>query len=316
MKLAIFIPCYNEQEIIGLTLENLPKTIPGISKIYTIIINDGSTDQTAAIAQQYGVDQIIHIEKNTGLANAFRKGIHAGLEMGADIIAHTDADNQYCGEDLSKIVEPILQKKADLVVGERPIESTADFSWIKKKLQRLGSFVVRQLSGTNVVDAPSGFRAYSKETAMQLNIFSDFTYTAESLIQAGVLGLNVLSVKIRTNPVQRPSRLAKNTLSFIWRSASSIIQMYIFYQPRVLFYSLALILGLPGMGLCLRFLFFYFVYNGKGHIQSLILSTILILLSALCFLLGIIMGFLSNNRLMLEEIQYRLRKLTLSTKND
>lgn len=309
MKCAIFIPCYNEENTLEQTLHDLPTKIDGIDHIEFIVINDGSTDQTVALAQSLGVHHIVNIHQRKGLAFAFKKGIQKAIEIGADIIAHTDGDNQYCGYDLPLLIQPILDRKADMVIGERPIDSIEDFTFIKKKLQRFGSFVVRQLSGTNIIDAPSGFRAYSRETALRLNIFSDFTYTTESIIQAGVLGFKIHSVPIRTNTSTRPSRLAKTTINFIWRSAISIIQMYVYYKPKTFFLSLATMTGVPGILISLRFLLLFVIHKGSGHIQSLILSSVLILISFIFILLAIIMGFLTNHRLIMEEIQYRLRKM-------
>jgi len=308
MKLIIQIPCYNEEKTLEQTFKGLPKQIEGIDIIEYLIINDGSSDKTVDVAKSLGVHHIVTFKQNKGLAKAFMAGIDACLRLGADIIVNTDADNQYCGADIEKLVKPILEGKADIVIGERPIDETEHFSWQKKKFQHLGSWVVRLASNTKIPDAPSGFRAYSREAALSLNVINEYTYTLETIIQAGHNKMAMMSVPIRTNPETRKSRLFKSMWAYIKRSASVIIRSFMMYKPLKFFGTLGLIIFSIGTALGVRFLFYYLGGNGSGHIQSLILSAILILLGAQTIIVGLQADIIAANRKILEDIQYRVRK--------
>ena len=273
VKLIIQIPCYNEEQTLLTTLNDLPKSVRGVDEIIVLVINDGSTDSTAKLAIDWGA-QVINIPSNKGLANAFRTGIQGALTLGADIIVNTDADNQYCASDIENLVQPILKAEADIVVGARDILKIKDFSPLKKLLQKFGSFVLRFFSSTKVEDAPSGFRAFSKEAAINLNIFDNYTYTMETLVQAGAKGLRVVSVPISVNPKTRDSKLVKNMFSYICKSMKTTLRMFIVYRPFRFFISLALLLGILGFLLVGRFLYFYLNGDGNGHIQSLIFASV------------------------------------------
>ena len=282
MKLIIQIPCYNEEDALPITLKAIPKEIKGIDKTEILIINDGSSDNTVKIAQESGVHYIVNFPKNVGLARAFDAGLKACVRYGADIIVNLDADNQYCADDIEKLVRPIIEHKADIVIGARPIDSIKHFSPIKKLLQKLGSFVMKKLSGADISDAPSGFRAFSHEAAMKINIFDTYTYTMESIIQAQRKGLSILSVPIRVNADLRPSRLIKNNFTYIFRSAKTMIRFFIIYHPFRFFISLASIFFILGFFLGFRYLYFFLLGDGAGHIQSLILCGLLITDSSSC----------------------------------
>ncbi|MDE7168573.1 MAG: glycosyltransferase family 2 protein [Mucispirillum sp.] len=308
MKLIIQIPCYNEEETLGITYNDLPKHIEGIDEIEYLIINDGSKDNTVKIAKELGFHHIISFKRNKGLAKGFMAGLNACLRLGADIIVNTDADNQYCGADIEKLVKPILENKADIVIGERPISDTDHFSWKKKKFQKLGSWVVRLASNTDIPDAPSGFRAYSREAALQLNVVNDYTYTLETIIQAGHSKIAMMSIPIRTNGETRPSRLFSSMWKYMQRSAKVIIRSFMMYKPLRFFlifgavlFSLAAILGL-------RYLYFLFTEPNAGHVQSLILATILSIMGFQSILTGLVADIIATNRKILEDIQYRVRK--------
>lgn len=308
-KLIIQIPCFNEAETLPLTLADLPRQLDGVRSVELLVIDDGSLDSTVAVAKENDVDHVLQLPKNQGLARAFMAGINEAVRLGADVIVNTDADNQYCGHDIEKLVEPILQGRADLVIGERPIMTTSHFSIAKKLLQKLGSWVVRKASTADVADAPSGFRAMTRQTAMRLNVFSDYTYTLETIIQAGQNNMAVVSVPIRTNPDLRPSRLLKSIPSYIRRSAATILRIFMTYRPLKFF-------GIPGIFccsisaiLCVRFLMFYMAGTGSGHVQSLILAAILMSAGLLSFVVGLIGDLISVNRKLLEKIDWRLRLL-------
>lgn len=312
MKLIIQIPCYNEEKTLPQTFHDLPKYIEGIDVIEYLIINDGSTDRTVEVARELGIHHIVSFKQNKGLAKGFMAGIDACLQLGADIIVNTDADNQYCGEDIEKLVRPILDNKADIVIGERPIDETEHFSWKKKKFQRLGSWVVRLASKTNVPDAPSGFRAYSREAALRLNVINEYTYTLETIIQAGRNKTAITSVPIRTNPELRKSRLFANMWSYIKKSSTVIIRAFMMYKPLRFFWSLGLFSMISGLALGLRFLVFYFNGEGAGHIQSLILVAILMLIGIQLIIAGLQADIIAANRKILEDIQYRVRRIESS----
>ncbi|MCM1568108.1 MAG: glycosyltransferase family 2 protein [Roseburia sp.] len=312
MKLMIQIPCYNEAETLEVTLNDLPKHIEGIDEIEYLIVNDGSTDNTVEVAMNWGVNYAVNFTRNKGLARGFMAGIEACLEHGADIIVNTDADNQYCGDDIETIVRPILEGKADIVIGERPIDATEHFSPLKKKLQHFGSWVVRKASKTDIPDAPSGFRAYSREAALRINIVNEYTYTLETIVQAGRTKMTIMSVPVRTNQELRPSRLFHSMFGYVKRSMVTIIRAYIMYNPLRFFSYLGLIPFLCGVGVGMRYLVFF----GKGHVQSLILASMLILLGFMCWVIGILADVIASNRKILEDIQYHVRKSGLEKKEE
>jgi len=308
VKLFIQIPCLNEEETLPLVIADLPRRIEGIDEIYTLIIDDGSSDNTVKVAKASGVDHVVPLAKNQGLAKAFMAGLDACIKLGADIIVNIDADNQYNAQDIRKLVRPILDGKADYVIGARPITQTKHFSSAKKLLQKLGSWVVRVVSKTDIADAPSGFRAINRETAMKLNVFSEYTYTLETIIQAGPKNIVLGSVPIRVNKDLRPSRLIKSIPLYIARSIITILRIFVTYRPFKFFISTGLILFALGFLLSLRFLYYYFTGEGSGHIQSVILSGVFIGIGFQTFLIAFIADLLSVNRKLLEDIQYRIKK--------
>ncbi|MBQ4061884.1 MAG: glycosyltransferase family 2 protein [Christensenellaceae bacterium] len=316
MKLIIQIPCYNEEETLHLAVNDLPRHIDGIDEIEYLVINDGSKDDTVKRAKELGVHHIVSFKRNKGLAQGFKAGLDACLHLGADIIVNTDADNQYCGEDIEKLVRPILDEKADIVIGERPIDNTEHFSWKKKKFQHLGSWVVRVASGTDIPDAPSGFRAYSREAALRLNVINEYTYTLETIIQAGNNKIAMTSVPIRTNPETRPSRLFKSMWRYMKRSASVIVRSVIMYRPLKVFVTIGSIIFLIGTALGIRYLVYLFRDGGAGHTQSLILTAILLLMGFITIMMGFQADLIASNRKYLEDIQYRVRKMECEKKED
>ena len=309
MKLIIQIPCYNEEETLELAYNDLPRHIDGIDTIEYLIINDGSKDRTAEKAKELGFHHIVSFKQNKGLAKGFMAGIDACLHLGADIIVNTDADNQYCGADIEKIVRPILDKKADIVIGERPIDQTEHFSWKKKKFQHLGSWVVRAASGTDIPDAPSGFRAYSREAALRLNVVNEYTYTLETIIQAGNNKTAMTSVPIRTNPETRPSRLFSSMWRYMKRSSTVITRSFVMYKPLKFFMTIGTILMLAGAALGIRFLILLGMGEGDGHIQSLILTAIFIMMGFQTITIGLLGDTIASNRKILEDVQYCVRKM-------
>ena len=316
MKLIIQIPCYNEEETLELAYNDLPRHIDGIDTLEYLIINDGSKDNTAAKAKELGFHHIVNFKQNKGLAKGFMAGIDACLHLGADIIVNTDADNQYCGADIEKIVRPILDEKADIVIGERPIDETEHFSWKKKKFQHLGSWVVRVASGTDIPDAPSGFRAYSREAALRLNVVNEYTYTLETIIQAGNNKTAMTSVPIRTNAETRPSRLFSSMWRYMKRSSTVIVRSFVMYKPLKFFMTLGIILMLLGAALGIRFLVFLCMGDGDGHIQSLILTAIMLMTGFQTITLGLLGDTIAANRKLLEDIQYRVRKADCEEKDE
>ncbi|MBE6857057.1 MAG: glycosyltransferase family 2 protein [Ruminococcus sp.] len=309
MKLIIQIPCYNEEETLELAYNDLPRHIDGIDTIEYLIINDGSSDNTVAKARELGFHHVVSFKRNKGLAKGFMAGIDACLHLGADIIVNTDADNQYCGADIEKIVRPILEEKADIVIGERPIDNTEHFSWKKKKFQHLGSWVVRVASGTDIPDAPSGFRAYSREAALRLNVVNEYTYTLETIIQAGHNKVAMTSVPIRTNGETRPSRLFSSMWKYMKRSSTVITRSFVMYKPLKFFSTLGAILLLLGLILGIRFLVYFFTGEGDGHIQSLILTAVLMMTGFQTITIGLLGDTIAANRKILEDVQYRVRKM-------
>ncbi len=316
MKLVIQIPCYNEEETLPVTLRALPKKLNGIDEIEVLIINDGSTDKTVEVAKSNGVNNILEMPHNSGLAKAFSAGLNRALEMNADIIVNTDADNQYCADDIEKLIEPILNNNADIVIGTRPVSQIKHFSLLKKFLQKLGSKVMRIISSTDVEDAPSGFRAFSKYAALRLNIFDNYTYTLESIIQAIAKQLIVKSVPIRVNPDLRKSRLVSNMFDYIKRSIYTMIRMFIIYRPFRFFSIIAGLFFVTGFIIGLRFLYYYIFSSGQGHIQSLILAAILCITSVQIMVIAVLSELFSINRKLLEDIQRRLKLQDLKNFSD
>ena len=318
MKLIIQVPCYNEEATLGLTLSELPRHLPGIDEIEWLIINDGSRDRTLDVAKACGVDHIVDLKSNQGLAKGFMAGIEACLSAGADIIVNTDADNQYCAADISKLIAPILEGNAQIVIGARAIQDIKHFSPIKKLLQKLGSFVVRLASQTDIPDAPSGFRAISREAALRLNVFNEYTYTLETIIQAGQKGLVITSVPIRTNSFIRPSRLVKSISAYVQHSILTIVRIFMTYRPLKFFMMLGSIPFSLGFLLCCRWLFLFWGIVGdnpaKPRVPSLILAAILILIGVQLWIFGLIADLMGVNRQLLEDIQLRLRRQEYGSK--
>lgn len=315
MKLIIQIPCYNEAETLEIALDALPKHIDGIDEIEYLIINDGSTDNTVEVARNWGVHYIVNFKQNKGLAKGFMAGLDACLRNGADIIVNTDADNQYCGDDIETIVRPILDGKADIVIGERPIDQTEHFSWLKKKLQHFGSWVVRKASNTDIPDAPSGFRAYSREAAMQMNVVNEYTYTLEQIVQAGRTRIAITSVPIRTNEELRPSRLFSSMFGYIKKSMLTIIRAYLMYKPMRFFTTLGCFPFLIGVGLGIRFIVLLCMGGGQGNVQSLILCSMLILIGVMIWVVGLLADVMAANRKILQEIQQKVREIDYKLEN-
>ena len=306
-KLIIQIPCYNEEESLPTTLAALPREATGVDKVEWLIIDDGSTDHTVEVAREHGVDYSVSHRKNLGLARAFMTGIHACLDRGADIIVNTDADNQYCADDIPKLIEPILTGEAEIVVGARPIAQIKHFSPVKKFLQNLGSWAVRIASKTDIPDATSGFRAFSRGAAKQLNVFNNYTYTLETIIQAGQKEIPIKWVPIRTNEYLRPSRLIKSIPSYIRQSVITILRIFVVYKPFRFFMSIGAGFFAVGTLIGIRFLWHYFSEGGSGRIQSLIFASILIGIGFQTIIVAFIADLLSVNRRLLEDLQYRKR---------
>ncbi len=311
-KLIIQIPCYNEAETLAVALAELPRSVPGFDRVEWLIIDDGSTDNTAEVARANGVDHIVRHPGNRGLAHAFMTGINACLRLGADVIVNTDADNQYVAADIPLLTEPVLQGRADMVIGARPISEIEHFSPAKKLLQKLGSWVVRVTSKTDVADAPSGFRAISRTAAQQFVVFNNYTYTLETIIQAGRKNMRVESVPIRVNGDLRPSRLVKSIPSYIKRSIFTIVRIFVVYQPARFFGTIAAVLLLAGFLIGLRFLYHYFTGDGSGRVQSLILAGALLTMGFQSVLVAFLADVIAANRRLLEDIRY-LQRTRLGT---
>jgi glycosyltransferase involved in cell wall biosynthesis len=309
MKLIIQIPCYNEAATLPVTLKALPRQVNGFDRVEWLIINDGSTDNTLEVAKASGADHIVSFAKNQGLARVFMAGLDACIKLGADVIVNTDADNQYDARDISLLTTPILEKKADLVVGARPIFKMKHFPLIKKRLQKLGSWVVRRVSKTEIPDAPSGFRAMSREAALRLNVFSDYTYTLETIIQAGQKNMAIISVPIRVNADLRPSRLVKSILSYVSKSIITIVRIFVVYKPFRFFASIGALLFSAGVVIGLRFLYYFFRDGGAGHVQSLIFASILLGIGFQTMLVAFLADLLAVNRRLMEDVQFRLRNI-------
>ncbi|AGF78948.1 glycosyl transferase [Desulfocapsa sulfexigens DSM 10523] len=303
IKLIIQIPCFNEEETLPIVLGELPRELPGVDIVEWLVIDDGSTDRTVEVARAHGVDHIVSHPQNKGLATAFTTGLKASLKNGADIIVNTDADNQYKSSYIKDLIQPILDNKAEFVVGARPINKIEGFSRIKKILQRLGSWTVRMASGTDIPDAPSGFRAISRNAAQKLNIFSGYTYTLETIIQAGKKGIAMSWVPVETNEELRPSRLLSSIPSYIFHSMCTIIRIFIVYRPFRFFASIGVVFSTLGTGLLLRFLYFYFTGNGSGHVQSVVIAGILLGIGFHTILIAFVADLISVNRRLLEQIR-------------
>ena len=303
--LVIQIPCLNEEESLPRLLATLPRAMVGFSKVLWLVIDDGSVDRTGEIAQSLGVDHIVRFQKNRGLAAAFIAGLDAAVSLGADVIVNTDADGQYESADIPLLVQPILDGRADIVIGARPIAAMKQFSPIKRCLQKLGSMVVRRVSRTDVPDAPSGFRAFTRDAAMRLNVFSSYTYTLETIIQAGQKGMAIQTVPVRVSGETRPSRLVRSSLGYVFRSLLTIIRIFAVYQPFKFFMRIGLVSLALGLLVGARFLWYYFSEGSAGHVQSLILASILIGMGFQTMLIAFIADLQAANRVLLEEIRYR-----------
>ncbi|HET7220325.1 MAG TPA: glycosyltransferase family 2 protein [Vicinamibacterales bacterium] len=316
-KLIIQIPCLNEAETLPATIADLPRAIPGIDVIETLVIDDGSRDGTADVARKLGVDHVVRLRRNKGLAAAFAAGIDASLKSGADFIVNTDADNQYAGHEIPKLLQPLLTGDADIVIGDRNIAELEHMSARKRQLQRFGSWVVRQVSNTSVPDTTSGFRAYTREAALRMTIVSEFSYTLESIIQAGKKRMAIAHVPVVTNPRTRDSRLFDSIFSYIKRSAATIVRIYAMYEPLKIFSYIGLTMCAAGVALGIRFLYYYlFVDKGIGHIQSLILAAVLMIVGFQIVLIGLLADVISANRKLLEDLVYRVRTLELPDRTE
>lgn len=315
MKLIIQIPCYNEAETLSMALTALPRQVLGFDTVEWLIIDDGSQDDTVRVARKCGVDHVVHHTRNQGLARAFMSGLDACLRLGADVIVNTDADNQYNADDIPALIAPILAGQADIVVGARPIETIEHFSPAKKLLQKLGSWVVRVASKTDIPDAPSGFRAMSRAAAQRLMVFNDYTYTLETIIQAGQKNMAITSIPIRVNEDLRPSRLVKSIPSYIKRSIFTIVRIFVVYRPFRFFGMIGAVLFGAGVLIGLRFLWFYFSGQGEGHIQSLILAGALLVMGFQTLLVAFLADLLAANRKLLEDIRFNVRVQTHSNQN-
>jgi glycosyltransferase involved in cell wall biosynthesis len=312
VKLIIQIPCLNEEEALPATLADLPREVEGFETVEWLVIDDGSTDGTVEVARALGVDHIIRFSSNRGLAVAFQAGLDAALKLGADVIVNTDADNQYHGSDIPRLVRPILSGDADVVVGTRDVKRHDEFSRLKKFLQSWGSWVVRQASNTNIPDTTSGFRAYTREAALRVNVASRFTYTLETIIQAGKGDLALDHVPIHTNPKTRESRLFRSIPQYLRRSIGTILRIYVMYEPLPVFLWPAAIAGLLGTALFARFGWYYFTEPGPtGHVQSLIVGAVLVIFALQLVLLAVISELLRFNRVLTERTLQRVRKVEL-----
>lgn len=312
MKLIVQIPCYNEEATLPQTVADIPRAISGVDQVEILIVDDGSNDRTVDVAREIGVDHIIRNKANKGLARSFGVGMDACLRLGADIIVNTDGDNQYAGRDIPKLVRPILDGTADVVVGDRQTDTIEHFSWTKKRIQSIGSAGIRAFSGIDVPDAVSGFRAISRDAALQMNIVSPFSYTIEMLIQAGRKLMVVTSVPVGTNPKTRDSRLFKSVPEFLEQSLSTLLRIYSMYHPFRVFFLIGLVLSLAGSVPIVRFLVFFFAGEGAGHIQSLIIGGALLVIGFMTFLIGMVADLINYNRQLIEMTLEKVRRLELS----
>jgi glycosyltransferase involved in cell wall biosynthesis len=316
MKVVIQIPCHNEEETLPQTLAELPRNLDGVEQVEWLVIDDGSTDRTVEVAESLGVDHIVRLRKNQGLARAFMAGLDAALRLDADIIVNTDADNQYWGQDIARLVEPILAGKADVAVGDRGVATLAHFSPVKRRLQQAGSWVVQQAAGVSVPDATSGFRAMTREAALHTVVLSNYSYTLETLIQAGARQMSVIYVPVRSNPQTRPSRLMRGLPQYLTHSGVTIIRTYSLYQALRIFLGVGIVMIIAGLLLGFRFLYFLVTSGGSGHIQSLILTAILLIVGFQVCLIGLVADLIGSNRKILEEILYRVRRTELEKQGD
>ena len=315
-KLIIQIPCFNEERTLGLTLSQLPREMPGFDSVEWLIVDDGSQDRTVEVARENGVDHVAQLGINRGLAQAFMVGLDCAIKAGADIIVNTDADNQYAASDISKLVAPILAGEADIVIGERPISNIDHFSPGKKLLQKFGSWVVRLASGTNVPDAPSGFRAMTRDAAMRLNCFNNYTYTLETIIQAGRKGMVIKSVPVSVNEDLRPSRLVRSIPSYVQQSVFTIIRIFMTYRPFRFFAALGLGSIVIGLIPSLRFVYFYLEGEGQGNVQSLLFSVLFLGMGVVLIVVGLVSDLIGVNRMLLEDIRWRLREMEFRDHQD
>jgi glycosyltransferase involved in cell wall biosynthesis len=311
MKLIIQVPCKDEEKTLPVTLADLPREVPGFDMVEWLVIDDGSTDRTVEVAREHGVDHIVRLTNNKGLASGFQAGLDAALKLGADVIVNTDADNQYYGPDVARLVRPIVEGQADMVVGDREIQTVEHFSPLKKVLQRLGSWVVRQASSTTVPDTTSGFRAYNREAALAIQVVSRFTYTLETIIQAGKMLVAVEHVPVRTNAQLRESRLFPSMWSYVRRNALSIFRVYAMYEPLRVFMTAAVLVGLAAAAVWGRFAWFFLQGDGGGHVQSLILGAVLFNAAMVLAALGVLGDLLSGQRMTLQRIFERVRRIEL-----
>lgn len=311
VRLVIQIPCLNEEGTLGVTLGELPREVDGFSEVLWLVIDDGSTDNTVEVARRHGADAVVSLTQNKGLAVAFATGVDAALRMGADVIVNTDADNQYVADDISRLTEPIVAGRADLVIGSRDIRGHPEFSPLKKRLQRLGSWTVRRASGTDVADVTSGFRAYSRDAALAANVVSRFTYTLETVIQAGKSDLAVADVPVRVNPTTRPSRLFRSKRQYIRRAVGTILRVYAMHEPLRVFAVLAAVFASVGVFLFARFGWFWVTSDGSGHVQSLIVGAVALLVAMQLLMLGVLADLLRANRVIAERTLRRVRAIEL-----
>ena len=306
--LVIQIPCHNEEEVLPQVLASLPTRVEGIALIIPLVIDDGSTDHTSAVARAHGA-QVLRLPVKRGLARAFLAGLERAVAMGADVVVNTDGDNQYRGEDIPRIVEPVVRGQADLVIGTRPVASIQSFSPTKKLLQRLGSAATRLASGTSIEDAPSGFRAMTRDAAMRLHVFNRYTYTVETIIQAGQKGMSVVSVPVGVNPVTRPSRLMRGPASYIARQLNVMVRVFMTYRPFRFFAIPGIVIGGTGSMLLVRFLYFFFTGDGRGHVQSVVIGSMLAGVGLALVVVGLVADLISVNRQLLEDLDWRMRRM-------
>ncbi len=316
MKLIVQIPCHNEEETLPQTVADIPYEIEGVDSVEILIVDDGCTDRTVDVAYEIGVHHIVRNRTKMGLAGAFRTGLDASLHHGADIIVNTDGDNQYAGQDIPKLIRPILDGEADIVIGDRRPQTIAHFSSTKKWLQSIGSFVIRKFSGVDVPDAVSGFRAISRSAALQLNIVSPFSYTIEMLIQAGKKRMAVTSVPVATNPKTRESRLFKSIPRFLERSVTTLMRMYTMYRPLRVFVLIGSVLSIMGLVPILRFVLLYFTEGGAGHVQSLVIGGALLIIGFVTFLIGLVADLIGHNRQLIEMTLEKVRRLELAASDE